>query len=69
MDWSAAELPVEFANFRQYCDLIFVRPRADSAEPKKLIYVLLWVGKEGLRIFNTWQLTEAHSWNAVGAIY
>ena len=59
LDWSAAELPVEFANFRQYCDLIFGGPLADIAEPKKFTYVLLWVGKEGLRIYNTRELTEA----------
>ena len=64
MDWSAAELPVEFANFRQYCDLIFGGPLADIAEPEKFTYVLLWVAKERLRINNnTWELTPTEVLN------
>ena len=32
MNWLAAELPTEFASFRQYCELTFRGPSADKDE-------------------------------------
>ena len=58
MDWSSADLPTTFYNFKQYCELIFSGPLADKDEATRVTYVLLWVGQEGLRMYNTWDLTD-----------
>ena len=61
MNWLAADLPTEFASFRQYCELIFRGPFADKDEAARVTYILLWVGQEGLRMYNTWDLSDADS--------
>ena len=58
MDWSSADLPTTFYNFKQYCELIFSGPQVDKDEATRVTYVLLWVGQEGLRMYNTWDLTD-----------
>ena len=61
MNWLAADLPTEFASFRQYCELIFRGPFADKDESARVTYILLWVGQEGLRMYNTWDLSDSDS--------
>ena len=61
MNWLAADLLTEFASFRQYCELIFRGPFADRAESVRVTYILLWVGQEGLRMYNTWDLSDSDS--------
>ena len=58
MDWSSADLPTTFYNFKQYCELIFSGLLVDKDEATRVTYVLLWVGQEGLRMYNTWDLTD-----------
>ena len=59
MNWQAVDLPTEFRSFRQYCELIFRGPFAAKGQGERVTYILLWVGQEGLRMYNTWELTEA----------
>ena len=61
--WLAADLPTEFASFRQYCELIFRGPYtfADKDEAARVTYILLWGGQEGLRVFNTWDISVSDS--------
>ena len=61
MNWLAADLPTEFASFRQYCELIFRGPFADKDESAGVTYILLWVGQEWLRMYNTWNLSDSDS--------
>ena len=61
MNWLAADSPTEFASFRQYCELILRGPFADKDEAARVTYILLWVGQEGLRMYNTWDLSDADS--------
>ena len=59
MNWQAVDLPTEFRSFRQYCKLIFRGPFAAKGQGERVTYILLRVGQEGLRMYNTWELTEA----------
>ena len=61
VNWVAADLPTEFASFRQYCELIFRGPFADKDEAARVTYILLWVGQEGLCMEKTWDLSDSHS--------
>ena len=61
MNWLAADLPTEFASFRQYCELIFRGPFADEDEAARVTYILLWVGQERLRMYNTLDLSDSDS--------
>ena len=63
MNWLAADLPTEFASFRQECELKFRGPFADKDESARVTYILLWVGQEGLRMYNTWDLSDSDSKN------
>ena len=65
MNWQAVDLPTEFRSFRQYCELIFRGPFAAKWQGERVTYILLWVGQDGLRMYNTWELTEAEKQNVV----
>ena len=58
MNWLATDLPTEFRSFRQYCELIFSGPFAEKGQSERVTYILLWVGQEGRRMYNTWDLSE-----------
>ena len=58
MNWLATALPTEFRSFRQYCELIFSGPFAEKGQSERVTYMLLWVGQEGRRMYNTWDLSE-----------
>ena len=53
MNWLATDLPTEFRSFRQYCEL-----SAEKGQSERVTYTQLWVGQEGLRMYNTWDLSE-----------
>ena len=63
MNWLAADLPTEFRSFKQYCELIFSGPFRDKEQAERVTYILLWVGQEGLRMYNTWDLTDVERQN------
>ena len=58
MNSLATDLPTEFRSFRQYCELIFSGPFAEKGQSERVTYILLWVGQEGRRMYNTWDLSE-----------
>ena len=62
MNWLAADLPTEFRSFKQYCELIFSGPFRDKEHAERVTYIL-WVGQEGLRMYNTWDLTDVERQN------
>ena len=58
MNWLATDLPREFRSFRQYCELIFSGAFAEKGQSERVTYILLWVGQEGRRMYNTWDHSE-----------
>ena len=57
MNWSSPDLAGTFKLFQQKCDLYFtVR---DINPERRASHILLYVGDEGLRIFNSWSLSAA----------
>ena len=63
MNWLASDLPTEFRSFQQYCELIFSGPFADKAQSQRITYILIWIGQEGQRMYNTWDLSDAEKGN------
>ena len=53
MVWSG-DLPHELMAFKQYVTLIFKGPLSKLKSEERMTYVLIWIGEEGLRIYNTW---------------
>ena len=58
MDWNASSVPAEFASFKQTCDLVFDGPYSGKSEKEKVSYLLLWVGRPGLQIYNSWSFAD-----------
>ena len=57
MNWSGPDLPGTFNLFKQKCDIFFtVR---DIKPEKRVNHMLLYVGDEGLRMFNSWTLSDS----------
>ena len=53
MVWSG-DLPHELMAFKQYVTLISKGPLSKLKSEERMTYVLIWIGEEGLRIYNTW---------------
>ena len=60
MDWSQNDLPSAFREFRLYCELIFKGPLSEKSAEAKVTYILLWIGQEGIRVFESWGLADDH---------
>lgn len=58
MDWNDTNLPTAFKTFKQYCQLIFNGPLSKKEEKEKATYILLWIGEEGLKVFNSFELSD-----------
>ena len=58
MDWDAPDPITAFARFKQKCQLMFSIVLKDSDDEEKVSYILLWSGKKGLDIYNTWAFTK-----------
>ena len=58
MDWHDTDLPTAFKTFKQYCQLVFNGPLNKKEEKEKATYILLWIGEEGLKIFNSFELND-----------
>ena len=58
MDWASTDQSTAFLKFKEYCELVFKGPLAKKSAPEKATYLLLWLGQEGIDIFNTWELDE-----------
>ena len=55
MDWNGSDLPTAFKSFKQYCQLIFDGP-LNQKEKVTATYILLSIGAEGRKIFNSFEL-------------
>ena len=57
MDWNTPDLPTTFQAFKQYCNLIFAGPFSGKSDEEQITYILIWIGQEGLQMYNTWNLS------------
>ena len=57
MEWNDSDLPMAFKSFKQYCQLVFDGPLNAKEDKVKATYILLWIGEEGRKIFNSFDLT------------
>lgn len=62
-DWKSDDLPSAFKNFMNYCKLIFSGPLSAKNELEKVTYILLWMGQEGINVYETWELTAKQKSN------
>jgi hypothetical protein len=53
MNWNASDIPDEFNSFKQYCNLVFDGPFLKKTEKEKASYILLWIGQQGVDIYNS----------------
>lgn len=59
MDWSTDEgLYSRFKIWKQQCELLFTGPLVKLEEAVKCKYLLFWSGRQGLELFNSWDLSE-----------
>ena len=58
MEWNDSDLPTAFKSFKQYCQLIFDGPLNTKEDKVKATYILLWIGEEGRKIFNSFDLND-----------
>ena len=56
MDWQSSNLTQTFKLFKQQLELFFVVNKIKIEQ--QVNYILLRVGNEGLKKYNTWLLTE-----------
>ena len=53
MDWETNDLILAFGKFRQKCELMFKSILKDADGEEQVSYILLWVGEQGLDIYNS----------------
>ena len=49
---------MKYRKFKQVCTFILKGPITNKSEDRKLTHVLLWVGYDGLDVFNTWGIED-----------
>ena len=59
MNWDATDLRDDSAKFKQYCDLLFSGPYSTKSPKEQAMFILLWIGRQGLETYNSWTWTEA----------
>ncbi|CAB3986268.1 Hypothetical predicted protein [Paramuricea clavata] len=52
-NWNASDIPDEFNSFKQYCNLVFDGPFLKKTEKENASYILLWIGRQGVDIYNS----------------
>ncbi|KAI8516719.1 hypothetical protein Bbelb_053000 [Branchiostoma belcheri] len=57
MNWDADDLVEEFKKFKQKTELAFKSFLKDTEPEQQVSYILLWVGSQGLDLFNSWEFT------------
>jgi hypothetical protein len=58
MDWPSQDLTGALQAFKQYCTLIFAGPLSEKSKEDQVTYILIWIGQEGLRMFNSWAVSQ-----------
>ena len=58
MDWETNDSIVAFGKFKQKCELMFKSILKDAEGEEQVSYILLWVGEQGLDIYNSWTFED-----------
>ena len=61
MDWSSPDQATALAMFKQRCNLYF--SVKDIKKEKQVDHILLFAGEQGIRIFNSWSLSDTDKAN------
>ena len=61
MDWSNADLAGTFKLFKQKCEIYF--NVKDTKVDKMVNHILLYAGDEGIKIYNSWNLSDSDRTN------
>ena len=56
MNWSSADIAGTFSLFKQKCQILFAVK--EIKRENTVNYILMYIGDEGLRIYNSWTLSE-----------
>ena len=56
MDWSMSDRAHGFKEFKQLANMWFTVKKTKVEDQHN--YIILWTGREGFRMFNTWGLTN-----------
>ena len=56
-EWNDSDLPITFKSFTQHCQLIFDGPLNAKEDKVMATFILIWIGEEGRKIFNSFDLT------------
>ena len=56
MNWSSADIAGTFSLFKQKCQILFAVK--EIKRENMVNYILMYIGDEGLRIYNLWTLSE-----------
>ena len=72
-NWQSDDLPAEFEHFKEYTELLFDGPLEKLTPQKQLTYVKIWLGREGLKIFKSWNVPTADKslpafWKRLGEV-
>ena len=57
MNWDKQGLEQSWKSFKQHAQFMFDGPLKKKDEEEKCVFLMLWVGEKGIRIFQTWNLT------------
>ena len=65
-DWAADDPASTFRKFKRYCEILLSTPTFESKQgADKVNYILLWLGPQGVEIFDSWNLTAEQASNPV----
>ena len=58
--WDEPALPQTFKKFRRYCEILLSTPTYSRKTGKEQVsYILIWLGPQGVEIYDSWNLSEA----------
>ena len=58
MGWASTDVRQAFKKFKTICQLMFDGPLAETTEPVKVKYLLLWSREECIDVSSNWDLTD-----------
>ena len=74
--WDEPDLPQALKKFRRYCKILLSTPTYSRKTGKEQVsYILLWLGPQGVEIYDSWNLSEADQqdtkkvWDAFSAYF
>ena len=69
LNWEIPDLPNAFRSFRQYCNLIFAGPYSAKREREKVTFLLLWTGRHGIDLHNSWTWNSQEDKHKLDAVW